>query len=293
MAEDMKFIRKFHIEKYYVDNPLKLGDMQLFQIGRTHCTKDSVIDTHIHRNWIELTQIFEGNGYVITNGVCVPIKAGEIFLSFPGDIHAINTDINKPLKYNFLSFWTNNEALLSEIEEIMFYNSDPTKRIFTNKDIEYLIGNSISEVFLNDEYSNDILVSAFNQILRYLIREFKNHQSNRKLSVTSAHELCYQMMNYISTHIYAIDTLDSIAEYFGYSYSYLSNLFHKITGDTLIQYYTIKRLDIAAILIKEDQLSIGEISELLKYSSIYTFSRAFKKRFGECPTDYRKNIINI
>ena len=290
MKSEINLIRKFHIEKYYVENPLQLGNMQLFQIGRTHCKNDSIIETHIHRNWFELTQVFEGKGHIYTNGVCVPIKAGEIYLSFPGDIHAIDTDKNNPLKYNFLSFWPNDESILAELDKIMFYNSDPTKRIFTNKDIEYLIGNSISEILYNDEYSKDILVCALNQITRYLIRSFDSKTGVARLNVDSSQELCYQLMNYISTHIYAMDNLNSLAQYFGYSYSYISDVFHKTTGETLIQYYTLRRLDVSAMLIKENRLSIGEISELLRYSSIYTFSRAFKNKFGKSPTDYRKSI---
>lgn len=290
MENEINLVRKFHIEKYYVENPLQLGNIQLFQIGRTHCKNDSFIETHIHRNWFELTQIFDGKGYIYTNGVCVPIKEGEIYVSFPGDIHAIDTDKNDPLKYNFLSFWPNDEKLLSKLDEIMFYNSDPTKRIFTNRDIEYLIGNSISETLFNDDYSDDILICTLNQITRYLIRDFENKYDKPKLNVDSSQELCYQIMNYISTHIYAIDNLRSLSEYFGYSYSYISDVFRKTTGETLMQYYTLRRLDVSAMLIKENRLSIGEISELLKYSSIYTFSRAFKNKFGKSPTDYRKSI---
>ena len=40
--------------------------------------------------------------------------------------------------------------------------------------------------------------------------------------------------------------------------------------------------------IGEGKLKIGEIAELLQYSSIYTFSRAFREQFGVSPTDLRK-----
>ena len=288
MENSANLLRKFHIEKYYVSDPLKLDTISLLQIGRTHCTKDTVIDAHIHRNWFELTQVFEGNGYVVTNGVSVPIKAGEIYLSFPGDIHEINTDKEHPLKFNFLSVWPDDEKLLDRFEEIMLHHSDPTRRIFMDKDIEYLIGNSISEIFLDDAYSRDILVAALHQILRYIMRNFGGNPKNKTLNVGSSQELCYQIMNYISTHIYVMKGLSGLSNYFGYSYSYLSDVFHKTTGESLMRYYTVRRLDVSAMLLKENRLSIGEISELLSYSSIYTFSRAFKQHFGKSPTEYRR-----
>lgn len=289
MNEKATLPRKFHIEKYYVLEPLKLGNVYLLQIGRTHCTRDTVIDRHIHRNWFELTQILDGRGFVVTNGVSVPIKAGEIYLSFPGDIHEINTDKQAPLKFNFLSIWPDDKGLMTRFEEIMRYYSDPTKRVFTDKDIEYLIGNGISEIFLNDEHSDYMLESTFNQIMRYVIRDFEGRKkSGISLNIGSSQELCYQMMNYIGNHIYSLNNLSELSDLFGYSYSYLSDVFHKTTGETLMQYYTQRRLEVSAMLIKEGRMSVGDISELLNYSSIYTFSRAFKQYFGKSPTEHRR-----
>ncbi len=280
--------RKFHVERSYILDPRKYGDIFLLQVGRSHSTKDYSVSKHIHRNWFELTHVVEGKGYVITNGTVSPIKAGEIYLSFPGDIHAIKTDENYPMKFNFLSFWPDDNEILLMFEQIMLFCSDPSLRIFVDRDVEYLIGNTLSEALSEDEHSSCILSHALSQMIRYIIRSFSGAKKNRKLSIDSSRELCYQMMNYISTHIYSMNGLTDLAEHFGYSYSYLSDFFHKTAGDTLINYYTQRRLDAAAMLLREDHLSVSEIAELLKYSSIYSFSRAFKNRFGISPSKYKK-----
>lgn len=288
--ESIELQRKFHFERCFIADPLKIGNMYLVQIGRTHCTENYVIGEHPHRNWFEITYILDGEGEIVTNGISSPVKAGEMYLSFPGDIHSILTDKMDPLKFNFLSFYPEDRALLKTLEEIMILSSDPKKRIFTDKNIENLIDNSLSEVILNDRYSADMLNFALNQIVRYMIRAFAADSRDAKLKAGSSQELCYQMMNYVSTHIYVMDSLDTLAGYFGYSYSYLSGVFHKTTGETLMSYYTLRRLESAAMLIKENNLSVGEIAELLKYSSIYSFSRAFKNHFGKSPTEYKKQM---
>lgn len=84
-----------------------------------------------------------------------------------------------------------------------------------------------------------------------------------------------------------MDNLYTLAKYFGYSYGYLSELFSKTTGEKLIDYYTARRLETATLLLKEDELNIMQIAELLKYSSIYSFSRSFKNRFGISPKLYK------
>lgn len=282
---------KYHIEKNYISSPLKFGDISLVQIGQTHCTEDYIVNEHLHLNWFELTYILDGKGEIITNGSAAPIKAGDIYLSFPGDLHAIRSDKNFPIKYQFLSLWPENEEILQKIEELMLQNMDSERRIFTDKNVEMLIETSLLESLNHDEHSASIITCALNQILHYIIRDFTGKKQQASLNIDSAEELCYQLMNYISTHIYVMDSLEELSNHFGYSYSYLSSLFSKTTGDTLINYYSMKRLDAAAIMLKENKLAVGEIAELLKYSSIYTFSRAFKYRFLLSPTEFRKKEI--
>ena len=71
-------------------------------------------------------------------------------------------------------------------------------------------------------------------------------------------------------------------------YDYLSSLFKKTTGRTLLDYYQSSRLRVARSLVKENNLKINEIAELLNYSSVYAFSKAYKNKYGICPTGLRK-----
>ena len=106
--------------------------------------------------------------------------------------------------------------------------------------------------------------------------------------MSTQEDLCYQIMHYVDTHIYTMDSLSELADTTSYNYSYLSDLFKKVTGDTLQSYYQSRRLRAAQLLLRENKLKLGEIASLLRYSSIYAFSRAFKDRFGLSPSEYRK-----
>lgn len=184
--EDAAHKRKFHFEKGYMRNPLKIGDVLLVQIGRTHCSKDYAVGDHAHLNWFELTCVTGGSGKILTNGVTAQVNSGDLYLSFPGDIHAICSDNDNPLKFDFLSVWPLDERIKAQLEEIMVQNNSPHNRTFTDVNIKNLIGNSISEVILNDTFSEEMLALAFNQILRYLIRDFSTEDKAQKSS-RSAH----------------------------------------------------------------------------------------------------------
>ena len=290
MMENNMLKRKFHFEKLYMQSPLKMGKVFLVQIGRTHCSDNYIVEAHPHLNWFEVTCVLDGAGRIETNGVASSVKSGDIYLSFPGDIHSVYSENSNPLKYSFLSVWSEDEELLKMLEEIMILHNDPLKRKFKDENIQMLIENCISEEILNDKFSTDMLEYSLNQILRYIIRDFLPGDKTARLNINSSQELCYQMMNYINTHIYVISGLKELSEYFGYNYGYLSGVFHKTTGQTLMEYYTVCRLKSATILIKENALNFAEIAELLNYSSVYAFSRAFKNHFGISPKAYKKQL---
>jgi YesN/AraC family two-component response regulator len=72
-----------------------------------------------------------------------------------------------------------------------------------------------------------------------------------------------------------------------YNYSYLSHLFHSITSQTLSAYFQKRRLETAAGLLSENDLSITQIAQMLQYSSVYAFSKAFRTYYGVSPREYR------
>lgn len=66
--------------------------------------------------------------------------------------------------------------------------------------------------------------------------------------------------------------------------------FHIAVGDPPHAYIENRRLETACRLLTETDLKIAEIGELLGYSSIQVFSRAFRRWLGEPPTRYRKRV---
>ena len=83
-------------------------------------------------------------------------------------------------------------------------------------------------------------------------------------------------------------TLASLAAEHHISPSYLSHLFKRITGYTIIQYLTMCRLSVARKLLSETELSITEVVYATGFSDCSNFSRLFKREIGCSPVDYKK-----
>ena len=276
----------YHIDNAYLANPLKFDDIYLVQLGRLFCRGGVEYDEHVHLNWYELTVVTGGRGTVTTGGVEVPVTAGDIFLSFPADVHKISSDAKEPLKYDFFSFRTENAELSMSLEGIHTAFSDAESRVFSDERINNLISLAITEI--SDEtlpFRDCMMHGILTQIIIYIIRAFGTKRAISPFKNTDSQDiLCYQIMSYIDTHIFTLSKLADLGVAMNYNYSYMSALFKKTTGRTLLDYYSSMRLKTARLLIEEGKLKISEIAELLNYSSIYVFSRAYKKKYGIAPS---------
>ncbi|MFH5182443.1 response regulator [Paenibacillus sp. TAB 01] len=82
-----------------------------------------------------------------------------------------------------------------------------------------------------------------------------------------------------------------IAKEIGFTENYLSVLFKKETGETIMDYLTRIRMDQARELLKDQSYKIYEISEMVGYSDSNYFSKLFKKMEGMYPLEFRKHVL--
>lgn len=98
--------------------------------------------------------------------------------------------------------------------------------------------------------------------------------------------------NYIAEHYQEPLTREFLASLVYLNADYLSRLFKKQTGYTLMDYVTFERMERAKQMLMESSLSISEIALETGYSNTAYFTKMFKKYFdGVTPRQYRKGNI--
>lgn len=278
----------YHFNNIFWEKPLEFDGIQVVQIGRLYCKNGAVVPPHIHTDLLELTIVTDGEGIISTNGIETKVKQGDIYLSLPCDIHRIESDQKKPLKYDYFAFKTTTSTFHQNLNDIMQKYRSEHLRVFREEKILPLISNAIVEINSDDTFSKELLSAIFNQVLIYVIRSFENKTVKvQAIHKSNAEILCYKLMNYIDTHLYTMKSLSELSDVTDYSYGYLSALFKKTTSSSLANYYRKKKLDAAQLLLAEGKLSATQISDLLNYSTVYAFSKAFKQEFGVSPTHYK------
>ena len=97
------------------------------------------------------------------------------------------------------------------------------------------------------------------------------------------------VISYIQLKYSEAVKIDNIALSLGLNRSYLTRLFKNATGYSLQDYLLTYRMKMAVKLLAAESISINRIASSVGYSDTFTFSKAFKRHFGESPSDYRKN----
>lgn len=83
-------------------------------------------------------------------------------------------------------------------------------------------------------------------------------------------------------------SLSMLAEHFHVTEVYMSKLFKKHIGTTFSQYLEDLRMQHAKELLRSSRASIGNIAESCGYQSPHAFRRAYKRYYGDLPSDTRK-----
>ena len=131
------------------------------------------------------------------------------------------------------------------------------------------------------------LLSTINKAAESYNEHFKSKHplptdfESSKLSAIQA--INYINNNYTDRNI----SLTEVAQRFHMSQSNLTKLIKQKTGYAFTDYLNSLRINLASKMLKDNNYTIAQISEIIGYNSQHYFSRVFKNHFGHSPNKYR------
>ncbi|UVI29048.1 helix-turn-helix domain-containing protein [Paenibacillus spongiae] len=117
---------------------------------------------------------------------------------------------------------------------------------------------------------------------------FANLQSRLSKAAEGGEGWLEDCLRYMQTHFAEDIGVSNIAERFNLHRSYLSAMVKRHIGQSPGQYIQSLRLEKGARLLKETEHSVTEIALSSGYPDLYSFSRAFSRKYGVAPTEYRQ-----
>ena len=154
-------------------------------------------------------------------------------------------------------------------------------------------GRSIQGIHQKEKELHDIFsgFKTFSELSSWVVWLFKEGMSSIDSSRSGKTlKLVGSAKTYIDRNYPRPMGLDDIAEYTGVSTSYLSSVFKKELGVSVIEYLTDCRLKKAKEIMDERPLiPIGDVAVKVGYTDPYYFSKCFRKQFGLSPSQYLRN----
>ena len=245
---------------------------------------------HYHGNQYELTCILQGEGTAYYNETPHPVKAGDVFVSFPYEYHKIEVKPGTVIHQSFVTFSVNGGKYIDQLNHLWLDNIAPEKRTFCDAHVPELIETVIEELQNGALYENEMLSAVTEELAIRILRGMAGFEVQTLPVNPTPNDLCRHIKHYISTHLFTMKSLSEVAVAVSYNYSYLSTCFKRTTGQTMTEYYIYKRMQAAKELIHEQKSSLTEIARILGFSGIYSFSKAFRDYYGMSPRAYQNSL---
>ena len=269
-----------------------VAPLQLYQLSEREVCRPQSLDTPLNPNSVQILVCIAGEGILSVSSISVPLtKDTVVFLCnneqiptvIPNDKHAM-------LRYAVieLAFY---ESMEPSVQSAIYthFSSFSETIWFSQNNITHVVSQLIAELCLSAPMTTRIR-GLLDQMLVYIYRAAvpkEDSSLTNEPSINAVGHTVYAIIRYIDENLYSIHSLMDMAEKLGYSYNYLSHLFRRKTGMTIQNYFAQKKIDASRELLLDDRYSITEISTMLNYDCIQSFSKAFKKAIGMSPTEFR------
>lgn len=286
------------------DNSLPVSVARVNVAPRT----GEVMEYCLHRHEpFQINYIVSGTMYHEINNSLYELKEGHIFIIppyvphrfFPGKEEGgiyIELEFMPEFIFGTSGFQNTVDSSVFDfafVEPFFVAEQDVKPRLFLTGKKRMKIEDIMEDIF--EEYrsrTDSFLLAMKADILKLLVtlgRYFEEETAEGHTSIYKQQRgEMVRALRYIDEHLKEEITVDTVAGIACLSRSYFSSLFKSITGQTLVEYITDRRLDAARGMLLYSDMTVTEIGCHVGFNSINHFNRLFKKKYQHAPLQFRK-----
>lgn len=252
------------------------------------------VPLHWH-NDVEIIVIKKGCGIISVDTEPRAVKAGDIILVRPGQLHSISQHEKDSMEYENILF-----------QSSLLYSADSDPRTVGYFQPYFTLEYKLPWLFDDTCSSHEELSSCIDAIddlcakcpdyyelsvkghlFHFFYLLFSSQGSPVTFSRSKSLDKVKQIVSYIESHYTEPITVQSAADYMGFSESHFMKFFKQHLHTTFTSYLNSYRLTIAARLLLTEDDSILSISERTGFNNLSYFNRLFKKEYQMPPREYR------
>lgn len=313
-----------YIDEYINTNPMLDDNQIIIEIQKSELSTSSVVKSgdifksdenilvlihpfvannrlmqHSH-DYFELLYVSRGKCTQTINNETRDLTVGDICLLSPNDRHSISTSSADDLLFNilikpslfqdsFLCLIAENDLMSRFFLTSLFTINEKNAYLYfpsnANTQSSILVESIIREFFKKDICYKKSMECYLALLFTELLRTHKELIDRENYEIMGNNQLS-DILSYINQHKNDA-TLSSVAKAFHYHPTYLSALIKKHTNKSFSEIILEAKLQEACYYLKNTELPVEEIAQLVGYYDRSYFHRVFKKQYGLTPNDYR------
>ncbi|MFI3237782.1 MAG: AraC family transcriptional regulator [Lachnospiraceae bacterium] len=243
-------------------------------------------DFYINRNNSYQYYVFHlvksGSGVLIIDGKEHVLKKNDLFIIKPKQAHIYMSSNVDPLQMIWVEFeGVQNQDILTMLhamqEPVINISSSATR---AGEAFEELVKYIASQEIVNPYQISKKLYGLICDVLEFSMFYAKESKVYP--------QWLQKAIEYMNEHVCERVSVKEVGTMVGYSTEHFSRSFSKHMGVSVGQYMMLCKIEQSIQLMKDRELTIGEIAEKLSFSDATHFVKSFKNILGITPSKYRK-----
>jgi len=262
------------------------SDITVYQFGKHECDPFYSVGPYV-RNQYLFHYVFSGKGTLTLEDsgketIKQEVKAGQGFMISPNCVASYAADGIQPWKYYWVEFGglkakeVVREAGLVEGQQI-YMSKDKNEQNKMIKALQYMADNGDAPPFE--------LIGHCYLFLSSLVASSKNRK--KRVPCSAQNFYVQEILTFIENNYHEDIRVDDLAAVCNLDRSYVGKIFKTRMGASLRDFLINYRMQKACELMKDTTHNIGEISAMVGYPNMFSFSRAFKSVSGQSPRQWR------
>ena len=272
------------------------------KIVSIHCLEPEspILQEQEHHDFWEAVYVCKGSAECTQSDKTFTLKEGNIIFHHPNCPHSLVCSKNSEVfvaSFECLSeavrFFSDRTVKLNPkqtgfIREIISIAKSTYDITFYNTDVEIM--NLLPQPTLGGE---QLIKNYLEMLLIDVMRTLTETENGNDVFLQETeinNKLAEDIIKILKNNLYDRLSISEISRAISYSKAYVFRQFKAATGKSVMEYFTELKISKAKDLIKENVLTIKEISDKLSFDSPNYFTKTFKKSTGLTPTAYKKRV---
>ncbi|HWI82505.1 AraC family transcriptional regulator [Ramlibacter sp.] len=277
---------------------------------RDHSVRPPVVTPHRHE-FFQIEANISGEAHHVLGGKRCRYPARSLIFILPYRVHYAAHELGNP-DYYVINFATNflrhdfdlsplemEEASIAEYPELTpFLYEGHVDFVFDERDFQHVLALLQQLTVLHRQRTlgtMERIRGTLLELIGFTVERYAQELqalAGSRVYMQGRTDALRRVLKFIDEHLERDISLNEVAEAAFLSPNYLSQLLKKQTGMAYVEWLTVRRMERAQHLLSHTRDRIFEVANAVGFADEAYFTRRFRQRFGQSPSEYRKAMRN-